>query len=155
MVECDLWENSKFENVLPNGVTENGITGIQVETALITALQIELGIVTPTGIFGPTTTADFTSMQIRSSTNLTNPTNPTNKEYILQGGFWCKGYNPGGWTGIFYTGTQAAVEKFQADAGLSNCNGIVTAMIMKALLNTDPFVLSSNGDAQIRQIQQN
>lgn len=144
--------NSKFTNVLSNGVAENGLTGTEVEKALITALQIELGISTPTGTFGLATASAFTSMQIRSSNNLSNP---TNKEYILQGGLWCKGYNPGGWTGIFYTKTQTSVEEFKADAGLSNCDGIVTAMIMKALLNTDPFVLSSGGDTVIRQIQQN
>lgn len=144
--------NSKFTNVLPNGVSEDGVTGTQVELALVTALQIELGISTPTGTFGPATTSAFTSMKIRSSSG--NLTTPTNKEYILQGGFWCKGYNPGTWTGVFYTATQTAVEEFQADAGLSICDGVVTAMIMKALLNTDPFVLTSGGDSQIRLIQQ-
>lgn len=143
--------NQKFKNIFPSGVTENGETGIEVEKALITALQIELGIATPTGTFGPATTSAFKTLSIRSSNNLKNP---TNIEYILQGGFYCKGYAPGGFTGIFYTDTQNAVKKFQTDAGLSNCDGIVTAMVTKALLNTDPFVLSSNGDPKIRQIQQ-
>jgi RHS repeat-associated protein len=144
--------NSKFKSVLPSGVSEDGVTGTQVETALITALQIELGISAPTGTFGPATTTAFTTMQIRTTGTLNNP--PTNKEYILQGGFWCKGYNPGNWTGIFYTSTQQAVEQFQSDAGLTTLDGKVTAMIMKALLNTDPFVLTSGGNPQIRVIQQ-
>ncbi|MFT8889680.1 MAG: glycoside hydrolase domain-containing protein [Ethanoligenens sp.] len=144
--------NSGYSGLFPGGISENGVTGTQVEQALITALQIEEGISSPTGTFGPTTTADFTTMTARTSAELSNP--PTNKEYILQGGFWCKGYNPGGFSGIFYTGTQSAVEQFQADAGLSTQDGIVTAMIMKALLNTDPFVLSSGGDTRIREIQQ-
>lgn len=143
--------NSKYTNLFPNQIAENGVTGTQVEQALIAALQIELGISSPTGTFGPATTSAFTSMQARSSSG--DLTTPTNKEYILQGGLWCKGYNPGGWSGIFYTGTQSAVKQFQADAGLTNLNGIVTAMIMKALLNTDPFVLASDGDSKIRQLQ--
>ncbi|MBK1811937.1 DUF1906 domain-containing protein [Clostridium sp. YIM B02505] len=144
--------NPKFKSVFPNGVTESGQTGNEVEQALITAMQIELGIATPTGTFGPATTSAFKTMTIRASNNITTP---TNMEYILQGGFYCKGYSPGGFSGIFYTQTQNAVKQFQADAGLTNCDGVVTAMVMKALLNTDPFVLSYNGDAKIRQIQQN
>jgi RHS repeat-associated protein len=144
--------NPKFKSVFPNGVTESGKTGTEVEQALITALQIELGIATPTGTFGPATTSAFKPMTIRAANNITTP---SNMEYILQGGFYCKGYSPGGFSGIFYTQTQNAVKQFQADAGLTNCDGVVTAMVMKALLNTDPFVLSYNGDAKIRQIQQN
>ncbi len=144
--------NPGYTGLFPNGIVEDGITGAQVEKALVTALQIELGISSPTGTFGPATTAAFTAMKIRPSGG--NLTTPTNKEYILQGGFWCKGYNPGGWTGIFYNGTKAAVQQFQADAGLSNCDGVVTVMIMKALLNTDPFALTAGGDSDIRLIQQ-
>ncbi|WP_100486357.1 glycoside hydrolase domain-containing protein [Sporolactobacillus pectinivorans] len=144
-------QNTQYTNVFGgNLIDENGETGQQVEQALIAGLQIELGIATPTGTFGPETEAAFTTMSIRSSDDLTTP---TNKEYILQGGFWCKGYNPGGFTGIFYTDTQAAVEEFESDAGI-NQDGVVTAMIMKAILNTDPFVLDANGDANIRVIQQ-
>ena len=54
----------------------------------------------------------------------------------------------------FCSNALAAVKEFQADAGLSNQDGVVTSLIMKRLLNTDPYVLSSNGDSQIRQIQQ-
>lgn len=144
--------NSGYSNLFPGGISEDGVTGTQVEQALVAALQIEEGISSPTGTFGPTTTADFTTMSCRSSSEISNP--PTNKEYILQGGFWCKGYNPGGFSGVFYTGTQSAVEQFQSDAGLSTQDGVVTAMIIKALLNTDPFVLSSHGDSRIREIQQ-
>jgi len=144
--------NSKFSNVFPNGVTADGFTGTQVEKALVTALQIEIGISAPDGIFGPATASAFTTMQVRTASNLNNPA--TNKEYILQGGFWCKGYNPGSFNGVFYTATQQAVQQFQSDAGLTNQNGVVTAMIMKALLNTDPFSLATSGDVQIRMIQQ-
>ncbi|WP_100486343.1 glycoside hydrolase domain-containing protein [Sporolactobacillus pectinivorans] len=144
-------QNTQYTNVFGGSlIDENGETGQQVEQALIAGLQIELGIATPTGTFGPETTAAFTPMSIRSSDDLTTP---TNKEYILQGGFWCKGYNPGGFTGIFYTDTQAAVEAFESDAGITQ-DGIVTAMIMQAILNTDPFVLDANGDPNIRTIQQ-
>ena len=145
--------NAKFTNVFPGGVAEDGYTGTQVEKALVTALQIECGLSSVDGIFGKGTASAFSTMTPRTAASASNP--PTNKEYILQGGFWCKGYNPGNWTGIFYTDTQTAVEQFQADAGLSTQDGNVTAMIMKALLNTDPYKLDTvNGDSRIRQIQQ-
>lgn len=144
--------NPKYLGLFPDGIEESGKTGQEVEEALIAALQIELNIDTPTGSFGPATMSAFTPMSIRADNDLNTP---TNKEYILQGGFWCKGYNPGGFTGIFSTGTQAAVKKLQSDAGLSVCDGVVDAMLMKAILNTDPFILDANGDSKIRQIQQN
>lgn len=143
--------NSLFSNLFGGSpINENGQTGQQVEQALIAALQIELGIATPTGSFGSQTAAAFPPMSIRSSDDLSNP---TNMEYILQGGFWCKGYNPGGFSGIFYTGTQDAVKSFESDAGIT-ADGVVTAMVMKAILNTDPFVLIANGDPNVRFIQQ-
>lgn len=45
----------------------------------------------------------------------------SNLIYILQGSFWCKGYNPGGFTGIFGSNTTSAVKEFQSfEAKINN-----------------------------------
>lgn len=47
------------------------------------------------------------------------------------------------------------MKRFQKAAGLAKQDGVVTAQIMKALLNMSAFTLVRNGDTKIRQIQQN
>ncbi|MDS0527221.1 peptidoglycan-binding protein [Clostridium sp. SHJSY1] len=78
---------------------------------------------------------------------------------MLQGALFCKGYNPGGFTGTFGDGTKKAVIQLQSDAGLSNPIGVVTSLLMKSLLSMDAFVLLNygeyNSDPNIRIIQQN
>lgn len=61
---------------------------------------------------------------------------PSNLHYILQGSFWCKGYNPGGFTGVFGPSITEAVKEFQADAGIDQ-DGIVTPYILQGIMNTD------------------
>ncbi|SEJ19436.1 Peptidoglycan-binding (PGRP) domain of peptidoglycan hydrolases-containing protein [Lachnospiraceae bacterium A10] len=75
--------------------------------------------------------------------------------YILQGGLYCKGYNPNGLDGVYSTGVENAVKKMRTDAGLTNPNGNADGAFMKALLNMDAYVLSSRGDAEVRKIQRN
>ena len=57
-----------------------------------------------------------------------------NMVYILQGALWCKGYNPGGFTGTFGPGTRAAVAKVQSDAGLPIVDGVVYSYVSKQSL---------------------
>lgn len=152
--------NTDYESIFPNGIYEDGMTGNQVVTALIVALQIELGAASVDGDFGPGTKSAFNAYfpnkfcARNEPYSLAGPT--TNLEYILQGGFWCKGYDCWNFSGRFYIETENAVKEFQNDIGYSvdECDGKVDAEIMKALLNTDPFVLAENGDAKIREIQQ-
>lgn len=132
-------------------IDEDGIAGNTTCKALVKAMQIELGITPVDGIWGEDTSIAFQSLSIDS-----DPTNECIKRqiYILQGGFYCKGIAPGGFTGTFGTGTESAVKTFETHAGLTTQTGIASAMIMKALLNTDAYTLLSNGDATIREIQQ-
>jgi len=127
-------------------ITEDGITGGATEAALITALQIELGIPSPDGVFGPATKIACPTLSTTSTSK--------NEIYILQGGLYCKGYNPNGFDGGYGNGVKTAIETFQTDAGLTTKDGITTPMIFQALLNTDSFVLATGGDANIRIIQQ-
>ena len=130
-------------------IDENGKTGWPVIEALITGLQIEEGITSTTGTFGPATMAKCPTLSTESNSSNEKT---RNEIMILQGALYCKGYNPTGFTGTYGDGTKAAIKKFQTDAGLSNQDGIATPIIFKALLNMDAFV--NVGDAKIRNIQQ-
>lgn len=132
-------------------ISEDGQTGWGTIRGLIRALQIETGISTPNGTFGPATEAACPTL----SKNL-NPDEKTKRlVYILQGAMWCKGFSPGGFTGTFGDKTEEGVKRFQESAGLveSKVNGIANPMIFKALLNMDAYVLVSSGDPKIREIQ--
>ncbi|MGL5714685.1 MAG: peptidoglycan-binding domain-containing protein [Paraclostridium sp.] len=131
-------------------IDPDGKTGWATIRGLIRALQIEVGISTPNGTFGPATEAACPTLKKEL-----NPTDKTKRlVYILQGAMWCKGFSPGGFTGTFADGTESGVKKFQASAGLegTKVNGIADPMIFKALLNMDAYVLVSSGDPKIREI---
>ncbi|MDY7433046.1 DUF1906 domain-containing protein [Bacillus sp. V26] len=133
-----------------NPVEESGKTGWDTIYGLTRALQIELGISEPADNFGPTTQRLFKPLKRQAPDS-----KPSNMNFILQGALWCKGFNPGGFTGVFYEKTENAVKEFQKAAGLTTQDGIVTTLIMKALLDMSAFKLVSGGDSRIRQIQQN
>lgn len=133
-----------------NPLEESGKTGWDTIYGLTRALQIELGISEPADNFGPTTQRLFKPLKRQAPDS-----KPSNMNFILQGALWCKGFNPGGFTGVFYEKTENAVKEFQKAAGLTTQDGIVTTLIMKALLDMSAFKLVSGGDSRIRQIQQN
>jgi peptidoglycan hydrolase-like protein with peptidoglycan-binding domain len=156
------WLNGVYkDNINYSVIIDDGVTGWATITALTKALQIELGISTPNGNFGPATSAAFGSLSINSQPqdNWSNADiiSLQNKIFILQGALYCKGYD-GGFTGKFTTQTDAAVKKLQTDAGLSSINGVVNSVLMKSLLSMDSFVLlnygSYLGKEVIRKIQQ-
>lgn len=134
-------------------IKEDGLTGWETIRGLIRALQIEIGISTPNGTFGPATQDNCPTLQMDL-----NPSDKTRRlVYILQGAMWCKGFSPGYQGGIFGDETEAGIKRFQASAGLAgeNVNGIANPMIFKALLTMDAYVLVSSGDPKIREIQMN
>lgn len=133
-------------------IEENGKTGTIVMEALVTALQIDLGIASPTGYFGDQTAAAYNNHKIsKESTD-----SSMNLVRILQHGLFCKGYNPTGVTGYFGENTEIAVVQVQTDAGFtsSQISYVVDAKIFKAILSSDALVLVPWGDPKIRQIQQ-
>lgn len=129
-------------------IAEDGITGNGTMKALVRALQIELGVAVD-GALGDQTAAKVGTLTSK------NTAVKKNIVYILQGGLYCKGYNPNGLDGVYSTGVENAVKKMRTDAGLTNPNGNADGAFMKALLNMDAYVLSSRGDAEVRKIQRN
>ncbi|WP_434799226.1 glycoside hydrolase domain-containing protein [Terrisporobacter vanillatitrophus] len=154
VLKTQRYLNSTYSNN-PNWVTldEDGFTGWNTIKGLIRALQIETGISTPNGTFGPATEEACPTLQ----KNLIPSDKTQRLVYILQGAMWCKGFSPGYFEeGIFGDETEAGIKRFQVSAGLAgaNVNGIANPMIFKALLNMDAFALVTSGDPKIRQIQQ-
>ena len=148
VLNAQIWLNNTYKGEAGyTEIPEDGITGQTTVKALITALQIEIGISSPNGTFGPATTSACPTFE-KDIIAL-----PDNKVKILQHGLYCKGYSTKLVTGVFGNNTEAAVKEVQNDAGLED-NGIVTPLIFKTILNTDPLVLATDGDSQIRYIQQ-
>lgn len=148
------WLNKTYQGYVAKGdyqtIPENGKTGWTTVYALTRALQIELGISPTADNFGPGTEKAFKPLTIGAS-----DAKPSNINYILQGAFYCKGYSPGGFTGVFGGQTQIAVKMFQKDAGLATQDGVVSTIIMKSLLNMSAFQTVSGGNIAVRTVQQN
>jgi len=144
------WLNNTY-SYHPNYVVidEDGYTGFATFNALIKALQIEIGV-TVDGDFGNTTLAACPD-EIEKHDNPYSA-QPDNMSYIIQGSLWCKGYNPGGFTGVFGDGTKSAIEEFQEDAGITQ-DGIVRPYILKGIMNTDGYALDANGEQQLHEVQ--
>jgi len=104
------WLNENYSA----GLAVDGIYGSLTKAALVKALQTELnrqtgaGLVVD-GIFGPHTKAAIFNVGAGRQGNITR---------TLQGLLICNGFNPGGFTGYFGAGTEAAVREFQYRAGL-------------------------------------
>lgn len=149
MVEAaQEWYNSNYAG--KSGLEKievTGHTGHSIVNALISALQVELGITEPTGTFGPLT------MKLCPTFSISSPLANKNITKILQYGLYCKGYSAGTVDGSFNSKTLDSIIKLQKDAGLVG-NGQVTPMIFKAVLSTDALTLVYGGDPQIRAIQQ-
>ncbi|MBC1562584.1 glycoside hydrolase domain-containing protein [Listeria booriae] len=152
--QVQSWLNKTYDKYVAKGdfqtIPENGKTGWTTVYALTRALQIELGISPTADNFGPTTEKLFKPLTIGAS-----DAKPTNLNYILQGAFYCKGYSPGGFTGVFGGQTQIAVKMFQKDAGLATQDGVVSTIIMKSLLDMSAFQTVSGGTYGVRTVQQN
>ncbi|WP_414732883.1 glycoside hydrolase domain-containing protein [Acetobacterium carbinolicum] len=141
-----VWLNNTYAG--QNGYIdcdEDGATGNGTIASLISALQIEIGIVGPTGEFGPATAAACPTLQSGAMGNGVK---------ILQGALWCKGFSSADLTGTFDSETISGVNQFQSEAGFI-ANSMVTPKIFKGILSTDAVVLISNGDPRIREIQKN
>lgn len=154
VLETQKWLNETYGSN-PNfiKVDEDGITGKGTVKGLIRGLQIELGESLIDGIIGNGTIQKFDAMFPNGlSQNVNNPNE--NIVYIMQGGFYCRGIDPYGFNGVFGNGLTDAVKTLQSQAGLENQNGIITSLILKAILSTDAYTLVSNGDTKVRQIQQ-
>lgn len=143
VLKVQQWLNSTYGDNL----TEDGTTGGKTVAALIKALQIEIGVPSPDGVFGKAT--------FNACPTIYSQYGSKNEVYIVQGALYCKGYDPSGFDGGYGPKVTAAIARFQADAGLTNQDGKASPMILQALLNTDAYILISGGDSKMRTIQQN
>ncbi|MDO3411002.1 DUF1906 domain-containing protein [Saccharibacillus sp. CPCC 101409] len=153
VLQTQKWLNSTYKtSVGYKHVDEDGLTGWNTIYSLTRALQLELGIsgTETSDSFGPKTESLFKPLRKQDAGAAKN-----NQYFILQGALFCKGYNPGGLTGNFFDGTEKAVKELQSDIGLTVQDGVVTAALMKALMNMNSYKLSFKGRAEIRQAQQN
>lgn len=97
------------------GTTQDGIYGPKTESGLIKKLQTELNKqfgkgLDVDGIWGPKTQAACVNVKKGAEGNLTK---------TLQGALICHGYSTNGFDGIFGSGTESAVKKFQKAKGLT------------------------------------
>lgn len=150
VLDAQVWLNATYGNHSKYiRVKETGYPGTATSKALVSALQIELGLSSVTGNFG-----DLTSKTCDANPLDTGSTG--NKVKLLQYGLYCKGYNPRSTDGVFNQHTQNALKSIQQDAGLSD-NQISTAakgLQMKAVLGPDEYKKVSRGDSKIREMQQ-
>ncbi|MDO4504466.1 MAG: peptidoglycan-binding domain-containing protein, partial [Clostridia bacterium] len=150
--EAQNWLNNTYSNSKGyKSLNIDGNPGTITSCALVSALQIELGI-DPTGIFGPKTEEKFNS--VCGSLKFGN--RDSDKPYIriLQHGLFCKGYNPTEVSGNFGEKTSAAIIKLKKDAGFTDTkDATVDGMWMKAILSSDAYVCRNRGDKTICNIQ--
>ncbi|MBU5323654.1 peptidoglycan-binding domain-containing protein, partial [Sarcina ventriculi] len=121
----------------------NGLPGWDTTNAMLIAYQIEDGISvstinneTSSGIY------DFTKqgfVEISSETDFSIKSNQ-NKLMILQGAFYVKGINPGGFAPTYSSEFTTAVETLQSNAGVE-VTGIADFLVVKALLSMDAFTV--------------
>lgn len=150
VLEAQQWLNSTYgDNSGYCKVKETGNTGSATSAALVSAMQIELGLSNVTGYFGSmTSTACDENPLDTGSTG--------NRVKILQYGFYCKGYDAKATDGIFSEDTKNALIWIQQDAGLSDSqiSSVAKGLQMQAVLGVDEYKQVSRGDSRIRSMQQ-
>lgn len=149
VLEAQQWLNATYANrsgYIP--VEENGKPGSAFSASLVSALQIELGLSTITGVFGEQTYAQCDATPLSSGEE-------NNRVRILQYALQGKGYDSGTCDGHFGLTTQNALLEIQGDAGLDSSQSSTTATgrQMKAACGVDEYKLIAGGDARVRYIQ--
>ncbi len=143
VLQTQEWLNKTYGQVdgFPK-VDEDGITGQGTFRALIYALQLEIGISKPDGIFGNDTLSQCPTLK---ESLFPDSDISRNIIFILQGSLWCKGISPGGFTGIFGPLTAKAVSEFQTAAGIT-ADKIVYPYVLQGIMNTDGYTFKSTGN---------
>lgn len=137
-------------------VDVDGQTGFYTVKALIRALQIELGLEVD-GTFGNGTKNGFNTRFPNGLSKSTDATEQSTKNIIaiVNGGFWCRGIEgERNDRYVFGDYTEAGVILMKSQLGILQPTGEIKAREMKAILTTDAYTLTSNGDANVREIQQ-
>lgn len=143
VLQTQEWLNKTYGQVTGFPVVvEDGITGHSTFKALIHALQLEIGVSNPDGIFGNDTLNKCPTLKESSTPNSDSPRNII---YILQGSLWCKGISPGGFTGVFGPNTANAIYNFQTAAGIT-ADKVVYPYVLQGIMNTDSYTFRSTSD---------
>lgn len=143
VLNVQKWLNENYSGKTGySDVTEDGYTGWGTINGLLRALQIQLGVKSPSDNFGTQTTDLFNKLYpsgIKQQSD--NDTKKDNIYGIIQGALLCKGYSIGasGPTCNFYGGTGSAIKQLKSDAGINSASSVVTLNIMKALMSMDYF----------------
>lgn len=128
----------------------DGYTGTKVMQGIIRAFQIQNHVSSVTGSVGPLTLSKMKSLPIISKMD---PDDESSVNVcLIQCALFCKGYNAGGVTGIYYNAGEAAVKEMQKDAGIE-VTGKIDWKVWAGLLSMNWFKKVSGGDNVIRQIQ--
>ena len=117
----------------------DGITGQATFRRLIQALQIELNKDPQVNIV---VDGDFGNATLNALPATIGASYPNeNMVKIIQGSFWCKGYNPGPLDGIYGDAVSGAVRQFEQDAGLAE-TGVIKPVTLQGIMNTDAYAFS-------------
>lgn len=156
MADSNVLKAQKYLNAMFGGhpswvrIDEDGYTGSQVMQGLIRAFQIQNGVSSITGSVGPLTISKMKSLPVIEKMD------PNDQSSInvclIQCALFCKGYNAGGITGIYYTTGESAVREMQEDAGIE-VTGKIDWKVWSGLLSMNWFKRVSGGDSITRQIQ--
>lgn len=147
------WLNNTYEgNSNWVEIDADGMTGRSTVKGLIRALQIELNLSNVDGIFGKSTIIAFDTLFPNKLSPESYSTKP-NITKILTGGFYCRGIDPESFTDKFNSNVEEAVKVLQNQIGIAE-TGKVNGKLMSSVLTTDPYTLASDGDTNIRFIQQ-
>lgn len=130
-------------------VEETGLPGTSMSQALVSAMQIELGVSPVTGTFGPLTTSLCDSYPLSKG-------DYGNRVKIIQYGLHSKGYNPGIADSSLGDMCVSAIKEIQQDAGLedSQISDIVRGLQAGAIIGVDEYKRVSSGIILVRQQQQ-
>lgn len=148
VLETQKWLNENYsgkKGFSPFSKEElDGITGFGTFKRLIQALQIELNEnyaanLTVDGDFGNGTLQAMPKTIVPVSVD----SESINLHFIIQGSLWCKGYPGGGFDGVYGPESAKGIKAFQKDAGIT-VDGIIRPYIMKGLMNTDGYTITSN-----------
>lgn len=157
MADSNVLKAQKYLNSMFGGhsawvkLEEDGYTGTAVMQGIIRAFQIQNGISDATGTVGPLTISKMKSLP---EIVKMNPSDPVSVNVcLIQCALFCKGYNAGGITGIFYTTGVSAVSEMQKDAGLP-VTGKIDWKVWAGILSMNWFKTVSGGNSITRLIQQ-
>ena len=129
---------------------ENGNTGTATIKGIIRAFQIQNNVAVA-GVVGPATLAKMKALPKISKMSPSDT--PLINVCLIQCALFCKGYNAGGVTGIYYTTGVNAIKELQNDANIGE-TGVIDWKVWSALLSFNWFKKPAfSGTEVLRTIQ--